>query len=90
MDLVGFSPERFADIVRQFRAWLAREPALHVQVDFIPLCALDGANVVDRDERLAWFAGPTLIELLERAPAHEADSQAPLRLPVQWVCRPSQ
>ncbi|HYA60380.1 MAG TPA: GTP-binding protein, partial [Burkholderiaceae bacterium] len=71
MDLVGFSPERFADIVQQFRAWLAREPALHVQVDFIPLCALDGANVVDRDDRLAWFDGPTLIELLERAPAHE-------------------
>ena len=90
MDLVGFSPERFADIVQQFRAWLAREPALHVQVDFIPLCALDGANVVDRDDRLAWFDGPTLIELLERAPAHEADSQAPLRLSVQWVCRPSQ
>lgn len=90
MDLVGFSPARFADIVEQFRAWLDREPALHVQVDFIPLCALDGANVVDRDDRLAWFDGPTLIELLERAPAHEADAQAPLRLPVQWVCRPSQ
>jgi sulfate adenylyltransferase subunit 1 len=90
MDLVGFSAERFADVVEQFRAWLEREPQLHVQVDFIPLCALDGANVVDRDARLAWFDGPTLIELLERAPAHEADAQAPLRLPVQWVCRPSQ
>ena len=90
MDLVGFSSERFAQIVQQFRAWLEREPQLHVQVDCIPLSALDGANVVDRDDRLTWFDGPTLIELLERAPAHEADAQAPLRLPVQWVCRPSQ
>ncbi len=90
MDLVAFSAERFTDVVQQFRAWLDREPALHVLVDYIPLCALDGANVVDRDERLAWFDGPTLIELLESAPAHEADAKAPLRLPVQWVCRPSQ
>ncbi|SPE34907.1 sulfate adenylyltransferase, subunit 1 [Burkholderiales bacterium] len=90
MDQVGFSAERFADIVEQFRAWLRRQPGLHVQVDFLPLSALEGANVVDRDQRLAWFEGPTLIELLERAPAHQADTNAPLRLPVQWVCRPSQ
>jgi len=90
MDQVGFSAERFAGIVEEFRSWLERQPALHVQVDFLPLSALEGANVVDRDQRLAWFEGPTLIELLERAPAHEADANAPLRLPVQWVCRPSQ
>jgi len=90
MDQVAFSSECFAGIVGEFRAWLDRQPALHVRVDFIPLCALDGANVVERDERLAWFDGPTLIELLERAPAHEADARAPLRLPVQWVCRPAQ
>ncbi len=90
MDLVDFSRDRYEEIVAEFRTWLERHPSLHVQVDAIPLSALDGANVVDRDERLAWFEGPTLIELLERAPAHEADADAPLRLPVQWVCRPEQ
>ncbi len=90
MDQVGFASACFTAIVEEFRLWLERQPALHVQVDYIPLSALEGANVVDRDERLAWFDGPTLIELLEQAPAHEADACAPLRLPVQWVCRPSQ
>jgi sulfate adenylyltransferase subunit 1 len=90
MDQVDFAAARFEAIAGEFRAWLERQPALHVQVEYLPLSALEGSNVVDRDPRLAWFDGPTLIELLERAPAHEADAAAPLRLPVQWVCRPAQ
>jgi sulfate adenylyltransferase subunit 1 len=90
MDLVGYAAAPFEAICADFRAWLDRQPALHVGVDFIPISALAGANVVDRHPLLAWFDGPTLIELLEQAPAHEADLEAPLRLPVQWVCRPSQ
>jgi sulfate adenylyltransferase subunit 1 len=90
MDLAQFAQARFEEIVGEFRAWLEKQPALHVQVDYLPLSALEGSNVVDRDPRLAWFHGPTLIELLEQAPAQEADVGAPLRLPVQWVCRPSQ
>ncbi len=90
MDQVDYDAARFGQITAEFRAWLDRQPSLQVAVDFLPLSALEGANVVDRDPRLAWFEGPTLIELLERLPANESDSTAPLRLPVQWVCRPEQ
>jgi sulfate adenylyltransferase subunit 1 len=90
MDLVDYSSRVFESIAADFRGWLEQQPSLHVRTDTIPISALEGANVVERDERLAWHAGPTLIELLEQAPAHEADAQAPLRLPVQWVCRPPQ
>jgi len=90
MDLVEFSEAVFDSIASDFRGWLDQHPSLHVSTDYIPISALEGANVVERDARLAWYPGPTLIELLEQAPAHEADAQAPLRLPVQWVCRPSQ
>jgi sulfate adenylyltransferase subunit 1 len=90
MDQVDYDAGRFAQISADFRAWLDLQPSLQVAVDFLPLSALEGANVVDRDPRLAWFEGPTLIELLERLPTKEADAGAPLRLPVQWVCRPEQ
>ena len=90
MDLVEYSSAVFDSIASDFRLWLEQHPSLHVSTDYIPLSALEGANVVERDARLAWYVGPTLIELLEQAPAHEADARAPLRLPVQWVCRPSQ
>ncbi len=90
MDLVEYSRTVFDSIASDFRAWLEQHPSLHVSTDYIPISALEGANVVERDARLAWYPGPTLIELLEQAPAYEADARAPLRLPVQWVCRPSQ
>ncbi len=90
MDQVDYAEERFGQIAAEFGRWLERQPDLAVAVDYLPLSALEGANVVDRDPRLAWFAGPTLIELLEQLPAHEGDAAAPLRLPVQWVCRPAQ
>ena len=90
MDLVDYSRAAFESIAADFRAWLNQQPSLHVRTDAIPISALEGVNVVETDARLAWYPGPTLIELLEQAPAHEADAQAALRLPVQWVCRPSQ
>ena len=90
IDLAGYSQLRFEQIVGDFRAWQEANPALHANVDFLPLSALEGSNVVDRDPRLAWFAGPTLIELLETAAVRAAVASAPLRFPVQWVCRPSQ
>jgi len=90
MDQVDYAQGRFEEIVAEFRGWLERQPTLHVRVDYLPLSALEGANVVDRDPRLAWFGGATLIELLEQAPAYQANADAPLRLPVQWVCRPAQ
>jgi sulfate adenylyltransferase subunit 1 len=90
IDLVEFSEARYHAIVADFRAWLEANPALHVKVDFLPMSALEGSQVVDRDPRLAWFTGPTLIDLLETAPARALDAEAALRLPIQWVCRPSQ
>jgi sulfate adenylyltransferase subunit 1 len=90
MDLVDYSQSVFDSIASDFRVWLEQHPSLHVRTDYIPLSALEGANVVERDARLDWYPGPTLIQLLEQAPAHEADAQAPLRFPVQWICRPSQ
>jgi sulfate adenylyltransferase subunit 1 len=90
MDVVDYSKAVFDSIVSDFRLWLEQHPSLHVNTDYIPISALEGANVVERDARLAWYAGPTLIELLEDAPAHELDAGAALRLPVQWVCRPPQ
>jgi len=90
MDLVDYSRAVFDSIASDFRVWLEQHPSLHVRTDYIPISALDGANVVERDARLEWYSGLTLIELLERAPAYEADARAPLRLPVQWICRPSQ
>ncbi len=88
MDLVGFSEEVFAEHSRALAA-LAKQleiPDLHV----VPVSALDGDNVVHRSERMPWYTGPSLLELLETVPLAIERSHAGLRLAVQRVLRPHQ
>ncbi len=91
MDLVGWSEERFDEISFEFEE-LATKLAAHgtapVTVTAIPLCALDGGNVVDRSTRSPWYGGPTLLEHLETLPVPRGRGAA-LRLPVQLVIKPA-
>ncbi len=84
MDLVGFDEGCFVAIRDDFLAFLAE--AGGGDVTAIPLCALDGDNVVTRSGRTGWYDGPTLIEHLEQAEI-AAPPDGPLRLPVQQVIR---
>jgi sulfate adenylyltransferase subunit 1 len=86
MDLVDYSQE-FFDRIRQDYLRFAATLGIR-DVRFIPLSALNGDMVVARGDRLRWYDGPTLIEILESAPAAHADPLEPFRFPVQYVCRP--
>jgi bifunctional enzyme CysN/CysC len=85
MDLVDYDLDVYRRICADFRAWAER-----LEVDelaCIPISALAGDNVVERSARMDWYGGPTLLEYLERAPVTHGTSDAPLRLPVQYVLR---
>jgi len=88
MDLVGWSRDAFERIVADYRA-VADGLGID-DVRFIPMCAAEGDMVVERGERLGWYDGPTLMEVLEAAPLAHADHPEAFRFPVQWVCRPSE
>ncbi|MEO7251002.1 MAG: GTP-binding protein, partial [Arenimonas sp.] len=89
MDLVGYSQQVFDDIVAAYED-LAIALGLS-QVTAIPLSGLVGDNVVVRSAAMPWYAGPALLEHLERIePGDSEDVRKPFRMPVQWVCRPSQ
>jgi sulfate adenylyltransferase subunit 1 len=47
-----------------------------------------GDNVVEQSTNMAWYSGPTLMELLESAPIGGSLADAPLRMAVQSVIRP--
>jgi sulfate adenylyltransferase subunit 1 len=86
MDLVGWSRERFEEIAAEYRRFADR---LGIEdVRFIPISALGGDMVVERGGNLAWYRGPTLLEILESAPAAHTERPEAFRFPVQWVCRP--
>jgi sulfate adenylyltransferase subunit 1 len=84
MDLVEFSEVRFNEI-RDAYVQLAQQLGLS-NVRFVPVSALKGDNIVTASERMPWYAGEPLLDVLEALPVAQATSEA-LRFPVQWVAR---
>jgi sulfate adenylyltransferase large subunit len=86
MDLVNWSADRFHQIDVDIKELATR---LNVESFVaIPLCALDGANVVDRSDETPWYEGPTLLEHLEAVDIPRDRAVTGARLGVQWVIRP--
>jgi bifunctional enzyme CysN/CysC len=88
MDLVDYSADRFAELVEEFAGFATK---LDVSdVTYIPISALNGDNVVDRSDRLAWHSGPTLLDYLEQVEvSYDHPHDVPARFPVQWVIKPA-
>ncbi len=87
MDLVGWSEARFLEIRDQFEEFL---PLLDMKdVQFIPISALNGDNVVDASPHTPWYNGPTLLGHLESVHIGSDWNLNGFRLPVQWVNRPN-
>ncbi|MCP5229734.1 GTP-binding protein [Accumulibacter sp.] len=86
MDLVDYSPEVFARIKADYLAFAGKLGIKDVR--FMPMSALHGDMIVERGERLDWYEGPSLVEILETAPALHSAHTEKFRFPVQYVCRP--
>ncbi len=86
MDLVEFSQERFEEIKANYLAFVTQ---LDVpDVNFIPLSALKGDNVVEAGENMPWYHGPCLLEFLENVHVSSDRNFDDMRFPVQYVLRP--
>ena len=86
MDLVDYSQEAYEKIKADYLEFAAKVGIDDVR--FIPLSALNGDMIVERGDALSWYDGPTLLEILENAPAAHTEHDEPFRFPVQFVCRP--
>ena len=85
MDLIGYDQSKYDRIVAAYQQF-AQQLGLR-DVTPIPLSALAGDNVVEKGDKLHWYNGPTLINLLESLSVYDASHDEPLRFPVQLVAR---
>ncbi|MBD1434439.1 50S ribosome-binding GTPase [Sphingobacterium sp. DN00404] len=85
MDMVGFDPFVYEKIKADYLT-LASRLGLE-NVDFIPVSALKGDNIVNRSENMPWYEGVSLLDYLETVNIEDKKPQ-PWRFPVQWVVRP--
>ncbi len=88
MDLVDYSRERFEEIVADYREF-AQKLSVH-DIEFIPVSALKGDNVVNRSENMSWFEGAPLLQFLENVTIAADRNLVDFRFPVQHVVRPHQ
>ena len=86
MDLVDFSEEVFNKINTQFEEFSSK--LLVKDIQFIPISALLGDNVVDRSKNMDWYQGNTLLNLLETIHISSDLNKIDARFAVQTVLRP--
>lgn len=87
MDLVQYDQSVFEAYVDKYMAFAKELGLAHVEA--IPISALRGDNVVAPSKHMSWYRGPTLLPYLETVDFGREAAARPLRMPVQWVNRPS-
>ncbi|MEC9303070.1 MAG: GTP-binding protein [Bacteroidota bacterium] len=86
MDLVNYDKEIYHKIVNDFKAFSSKLEIKDVQ--FVPISALNGDNVVNRSKKMTWYEGSTLLYHLENVHISSDYNQIDCRFPVQTVIRP--
>ena len=87
MDLVDFSEARYEEIKQEYLDF-AKDLDLP-DVQFAPISALKGDNVVSVSEQTPWYKGEPLMEMLESVEIANDQNFDSLRFPVQYVNRPN-
>ncbi|MBI2094864.1 MAG: GTP-binding protein [Candidatus Omnitrophica bacterium] len=83
MDLVDYSEEVFnktREVYGKYLESIQVKPAA-----FIPISATRGENVMTRSRKMPWYAGPSILEILDGFSTRDDRSKAPFRFPVQDV-----
>lgn len=87
MDLVGFDQDVFDAIETEYNTF-AKELGFK-SIVCMPISALEGDNIITKSARTPWYKGAPLMPYLETIDVSSDLSDAPFRMPVQWVNRPN-
>ena len=84
LDGAGYSQQVFQEIKKGLEETIARLEITNIE--FIPLSALAGDNVVYGSENMPWYQGPTLLEYIQEWDVQDQGENLP-RLNVQMISR---
>ncbi len=86
MDLVNYEQEKFDRIKQDFQSMSQK---LNIKdVNYVPISALNGDNVVKKSENMNWYKGEPLLHILENIDIELDHNMEDARMPVQYVIRP--
>ena len=87
MDLKDYSETVYEEIKADYLEFSKQLEIPDIQ--FIPLSALDGDNVVNVSDNTPWYKGETLMTMLENVEINDDINADDFRFPVQYVTRPN-
>jgi elongation factor 1-alpha len=85
MDDAGYTEARFKEVKDIVEKMLKMVGYNTSKVNFIPVSAWKGDNLVKKSENMPWYKGPTLSEALDTFIPPEKPINKPLRIPIQDV-----
>jgi len=88
MDLVSFSQSVFNDIKDEFLSIVKSLELKDIDIKFIPICSIDGDNIVLKSVNTPWYDDTTLIDILETTTT-KSKTNDNFRFSVQYINRPN-
>ena len=83
LDTVNYDEAKFEAVKKDVSALLKTVGYKDDQIQFVPMSAYHGDNVVKKSDKMSWWKGPTLMEALDNLALPEKPTDLPLRLPIQ-------
>ncbi|AKN31243.1 adenylylsulfate kinase [Clostridium carboxidivorans P7] len=83
MDLVNYDEKVFENITKEYTEFLNKidvEPKC-----FIPVSGFFGENIVDPSNKMSWYKGQSVLEVLDSFEKEKLPDDKPFRMPVQAV-----
>ena len=85
MDAADYSEDKFNKIKELVSGLLKSIGYKAEEVPFVPVASLVGDNVAKKSEKMAWYTGKTLLEIMDDLNEPDKPTELPLRLPIQDV-----
>jgi len=84
-DTVKYSEERFNECKKEMEALLKVVGYDTSKVHIVPVSGWIGDNLVKRSDKMPWYKGPTMLDVLNTFQEPPKPTDKPLRIPVQDV-----
>jgi len=81
----NYSQERYNECKKELESLLKVVGYDTTKIQFVPVSGWIGDNLVKKSEKMKWYTGPTLIEVLNSFQQPPKPTDKPLRIPVQDV-----
>jgi elongation factor 1-alpha len=85
MDTVDYAEDKFNKVKEDVSTVIKQAGFKPDEVPFLAASALQGDNVVNKSDKMAWYKGKTVQEQLDEFPAPEKPTNLPMRMPIQDV-----